>query len=134
MNPKTIRYYEEIGLLPQPERTSAGYRLYGPEDRERLDFIIKARAIGLALDEIAQVLALRGRGERPCEHVLALLDRKIALVDEQVRALMDVREELVSLREEAVERVRAEARVCAIIEHHKRPDRHGSWLPANGTP
>ncbi len=118
LNPKTIRYYEDIGLLPTPERTSAGYRLYGPADHDRLEFIVKARAIGFTLDEIGEILALRQGGQKPCEHVVALLDRKVAAIDEQLRALTDVRQEFVRLRQEAAESVRLDARVCGIIEHH----------------
>jgi len=65
LNPKTIRYYEDIGLMPEPPRTAAGYRLYGEVDRERLEFILKARAIGLTLEEIHQILALRSQGQPP---------------------------------------------------------------------
>jgi DNA-binding transcriptional MerR regulator len=118
LNPKTIRYYEEIGLLPEPRRTPAGYRLYEAADRERLAFVLKARAVGLSLDEISEILAVRRRGQPPCEHVLGLLDRKIAGIDQQLRALEDVRHALVSLREEADTSTCADGSVCGIIEHH----------------
>ena len=116
INPKTIRYYEGIGLLPPPERTEARYRVYGPADRERLRFIGKAKAIGLSLDEIREVLDLRGAGRRPCEHVVELLDRKVAAVDAQLRALEVFRGELLSMRSEAARTAAAEACVCGIIE------------------
>lgn len=119
LNPKTIRYYEEIGLLPAPPRTSAGYRLYGDADRERLRFVAKAKAIGLTLEEIGDILALQREGVQPCAHVLALLDRKLAAVDEHLRALAEFRKELVALREEAAETMTADACVCGIIEHHQ---------------
>jgi MerR family Zn(II)-responsive transcriptional regulator of zntA len=119
LNAKTIRYYEEIGLLPTPRRMPNGYRLYDASDRQRLGFIAKAKAIGLMLDEIREILALRDRGEFPCEHVLALLDRKLAKVDEQLRALVEFRHELVTLREEAADTMRADACVCGIIEQHR---------------
>jgi DNA-binding transcriptional MerR regulator len=117
LNPKTIRYYEEIGLLPPPERSGARYRLYGPADRERLRFIGKAKAVGLSLGEIREVLALRDAGRRPCEHVVDLLDRKVAAVDAQLRALEAFRGELVAMRAEAARTATAEACVCGIIEH-----------------
>lgn len=66
LNPKTIRYYEEIGLLPEPRRTQAGYRLYDAADRERLRFILKAKAVGLTLEEIKLVLDVRSNGQPPC--------------------------------------------------------------------
>ena len=125
LNPKTIRYYEAIGLLPAPRRTAAGYRLYGEADRERLRFITKAKAMGLTLEEIVGILKLRSAGQRPCEHVLGLLDAKLSAVDRQLRALTEFRRELIALREEAAETVKCDGRVCAIIEHHRpahRPD------------
>lgn len=118
LNPRTIRYYEAIGLLPAPKRTPSGYRLYDDADVERLRFIAKAKAIGLTLEEIAQILALRRDGEQPCGHVLAILDRKLAAVDEQLRMLLEFRRELGSLREEAASTMGANARVCGIIEQH----------------
>lgn len=119
LNPKTIRYYEEIGLLPAPRRTPAGYRLYDTADRERLQFIAKAKAIGLTLEEIREILMLRRDGERPCGHVLGLLDQKLATVDAQLRTLADFRQDLVALREEAVETMSGDACVCGIIELHE---------------
>ena len=118
LNPKTIRYYEELGLLPKPRRTPAGYRVYGAEDLDRLRFIGKAKAIRLTLEEIAGILHLRLDGRQPCAHVLALLDRKLVAVDARLRALADVREELVALREEVASTMGAEACVCGIIEQH----------------
>ena len=118
LNPKTLRYYEEIGLLPAPKRTPAGYRQYGPEDRERLDFILKARAIGLSLEEIGQILGVRQAGGEPCEHVVGLLDRKIAQVDAQLRALAEVRRELEGLRASAAG-ASGTGRICRIIEHYQ---------------
>ncbi|MGD9893166.1 MAG: heavy metal-responsive transcriptional regulator [Dehalococcoidia bacterium] len=119
LNTKTIRYYEDIGLLPPPRRTPAGYRLYGEADRERLQFILKARAIGLSLDEISDILTLRGEGQQPCEHVLRLLDQKVAAIDAHLRTLAEFRQELTGLRDEAAESVRTGGQVCAIIEHHR---------------
>jgi DNA-binding transcriptional MerR regulator len=119
LNPKTIRYYEEIGLLPDPQRTEAGYRIYDEADLARLRFIGKAKTIGLTLQEISQILALRRDGGPPCEHVLTLLDRKLTAVDEQLRVLAEFRQDLVALREEAAQTMTAEACVCGIIEQHR---------------
>jgi DNA-binding transcriptional MerR regulator len=68
LNPKTIRYYEDIGLLPQPKRSAAGYRLYDDADHERLRFILKAKAVGLSLEEISRILAICDQGQPPCKH------------------------------------------------------------------
>jgi DNA-binding transcriptional MerR regulator len=119
LNPKTIRYYEEIGLLPSPTRTPAGYRLYRPADRDRLRFILKAKAIGLSLEEIREILALRRDGRQPCARALTLLDQKLALVDRRLQALAEVREEIAAIRREAVETMGADASICGIIEYHQ---------------
>lgn len=58
----TIRYYERIGLLPQPARSAAGYRLYAEADRQRLEFIRRAQELGFSLQEIAALLKLSARG------------------------------------------------------------------------
>lgn len=119
LNPKTIRYYEEIGLLPAPPRTAAGYRLYGEGDAERLRFIGQAKAIGFTLEQIGEILGVRDAGRPPCEHVLSLLDRRLAEVDAQLRTLSDVRHELATLRKEAAAApVPAGACVCGLIERH----------------
>ncbi len=124
LNPKTIRYYEAIGLLPPPERTDAGYRLYTDADVERLRFIGKAKLIGLSLDEIREIFRLRSNGEPPCGCVLSMLDQKVAVVDAQLCALEAFRQELVALREQATRHAHADATICGIIEAHT-PDRSG---------
>lgn len=75
---KTIRYYEEVGLLPKPSRTTSGYRLYESESTGRLQFIKKAQSLGLRLTEIREILDLADRGRCPCGHVQRVLKRRLA--------------------------------------------------------
>ncbi len=84
---KTIRYYESLGLLDEPNRTPSGYRDYGVLDVERLQFVRDAQATGLTLSEIASVLELKGAGKRSCNHTTELLDRHLAEVDIQIERL-----------------------------------------------
>lgn len=119
LNTKTIRYYEGIGLLPEPERTASGYRLYDGNDLERLQFILKAKSIGLSLEEIAEIFALRARNQRPCERVLAVVDAKVAAIDAQLRTLNELRRDLTKLRDEAQETNRCEGNFCSLIEEHQ---------------
>ncbi len=91
VNPKTIRYYEDIGLLPDPGRTPSGYRDYTEEDRARLVFVKTARRLGLCLAEVAEILALRERGERPCDYVLGVLERQLGDVDRRIEELEKLR-------------------------------------------
>ncbi|ACZ43357.1 transcriptional regulator, MerR family [Thermobaculum terrenum ATCC BAA-798] len=120
LNPKTIRYYEQIGLLPAAPRTESGYRVYGPGDVERLRFVLKAKAVGLSLKEIKEILLLQQSGQQPCEHVLALLDRKITAVEQQLLALTSIRQELVALRDQAAQTMGNETCICGLIEHYER--------------
>lgn len=99
INPRTIRYYERIGLLPEPQRTGAGYRLYGTEDEHRLRFIKSAQRVGLNLGEIEETLAFRDRGEAPCDYVASVIERRLGEVNQRLRELRDFRRELTELRD-----------------------------------
>ena len=90
----TIRYYEEIGLLPAPARSGAGYRHYNPSTVEELLFIRKAQALGFSLDEISNILQLSRSGKEPCSHVLTLAHQHLAAVDERIRQLRVFRRQL----------------------------------------
>lgn len=121
VNPKTIRYYEEIGLLPEPVRTSSGYRVYREEDAERLAFILRAKALDFSLEEIGEILALRERGEAPCPYVLHQIEAKIVEVDRKIEQLRQLRAELAELRAEAAalpsDKIAAKGRICHLIEN-----------------
>jgi DNA-binding transcriptional MerR regulator len=103
LNTQTIRYYERIGLLPKPERTQAGYRLYGEKDARRLRFIKNARSAGLTLGEVKEVLAFHERGEPPCEYVTGAIARRAEEVERQIAELTEFKRELDRLSERAKE-------------------------------
>jgi MerR family transcriptional regulator, copper efflux regulator len=88
----TIRYYEDIGLVPPPARASNGYRDYGPDAVERLRFIRDAQDSGLSLSEVASILELRGQGEPTCYHVIELMERHLADVERRIERLLASRE------------------------------------------
>ena len=119
LNPPTLRYYEAIGLLSAPRRSPVGYRLYEVSHREHLRFIVKARAIGLTLEEIRDVVSLHDHGTAPCAHVLTMVNNKLAAINRQLAALAAFRQELVALREEARRTRHGDACVCGIIERHE---------------
>ena len=122
---KTIRYYELLQLLVEAPRTESGYRIYGPDAVERLQFIKKAKRLGLSLEEIKEILALHENQQVPCVHVLALLDRKIAEVDGVIEDMQAFRQDLANLREESAKQLEIlppGTAICGIIEqgiHHK---------------
>lgn len=101
LSTKTIRYYEAIGVLPKPERTSSGYRDYTGDTAERLRFVRSAQAVGLTLGEIREILAYRDRGETPCTHVVDVLRRRAAQIDQQIEQLETMRAELRRLERRA---------------------------------
>lgn len=94
---KMIRYYEAIGLLPKPTRTSAGYRLYDPEDVQTLRFIAYARHVGLSIEEVRELLRLWQDRARPCALVRKLARRHIALLKGRSEALCGMVETLEAL-------------------------------------
>ena len=114
---KTIRYYESIGLVPEPQRTSSGYRVYGEGDVERLAFIKSAQRLGLALDEVREILALRERGEAPCGYVQGLISQELADIDRRLDELQGLRQELVALERRASDTPGDKGSICGLIEH-----------------
>lgn len=97
--PKTIRYYEQIDLIPAPPRTAGGYREFGEDAAGRLAFIRAAQSIGLSLGEIREILAFRDRGQAPCSHVATLIGRHAAHLSERIAALERMRRDLEQLIE-----------------------------------
>lgn len=94
LNPKTIRYYEDIGLLPEAERTGSGYRVYSPEVIGRLRFIKQAQRLGFKLNEIKDILLLKEEGTRPCDHVRRLTTAKIKELEELIKESSLLRDNL----------------------------------------
>lgn len=91
---KTIRYYEEIGLLPAPARGENNYRQYDERDAERLRLVAGARRLDLSLEEIREILALRERREPPCRVLLERLQQKADEIAERIRALQQMERDL----------------------------------------
>lgn len=99
LNPRTIRFYEQVGVLPLPPRTDSGYRLYSHEDEERLRFVKTAQRVGLTLGEIKEVLAFRDRGDQPCRYVASVIEHRLAEINDRIRELRTLKEELSALKE-----------------------------------
>ncbi len=91
---ETIRYYEREGVLPTPVRGSGSYRMYGPDDVERLAFIRTSRELGFTLAEVRALLSLSETPNRSCNEVDALARSHLAQVEEKLRQLESLRAEL----------------------------------------
>lgn len=88
---KTIRYYESIGLLPEPERSGAGYRLYDPRAVETLRFIQRARSLGFAVKDVGALLALWRDRDRASAEVKAMAARHVAEIERKIAELDSMR-------------------------------------------
>lgn len=115
---KAIRLWEARGLLPPAERTEAGYRLFDEADLEVLLFIRRAKALGLTLEEINDILDLQRGGAQPCGRVTQMLDAHIDQIDRTMAELRQLRGALLAARRTAHQTRRAggDAVVCRIIE------------------
>lgn len=91
IKPDTLRFYERTGLLPRAQRTAGGYRAYGPEAVERLDFIRKAQSLGFSLDQVKRILRLRQSGSLPCDYVIQLAEQRLKEADQELRRLEQFR-------------------------------------------
>jgi Cd(II)/Pb(II)-responsive transcriptional regulator len=95
---ETVRYYERLGLLPEPERSEGNYRIYGDAHLERLQFIRNCRAVGISLEEIRRLLHFRDRPELACHAIDELLDTHIARLEVQIDELRGLQGRLRALR------------------------------------
>ncbi|MEV0112843.1 heavy metal-responsive transcriptional regulator [Streptomyces sp. NPDC050844] len=121
---KTIRFYEQAGLVPEPPRTSSGYRDYPGESLTRLAFIRDAQHAGLTLAEIRGILALRDSGQAPCDHVSELIDEHLEEIDRRISELRKTRTALRGLAERAADTDPAsctDTDICRIISRPRVP-------------
>jgi DNA-binding transcriptional MerR regulator len=94
---KTLRYYEDLGLLPAIGRSEGGYRLFAEESLRRLEFIRRLKTLGLSLEEIQACLAVHDAGDLPCGDIEIQLGRQIERIDGQIKDLRQLRKELKDL-------------------------------------
>ena len=111
---ETVRFYEREGLIADPPRSEAGYRLYPPETVARLGFIRRAQRLGFTLSDIAALLELRAEGEAACEAVGARARRKLADVEAKMEDLRRIGEALARLVEKC--EARQPMGECPILE------------------
>lgn len=90
----TIRYYEQIGLLPIPPRTEGNRRAYDQKDTERLTFIRHSRELGFDIDEIRTLLSLQDRPDQSCENADAIAKTHLVEVKDKIASLTALQHEL----------------------------------------
>ena len=109
----TIRFYEQIGLLPEPERTASDRRSYGEGDHRRLAFIRHARQLGFSVDAIRDLLRLSDNPDRSCQQANQLAADQLRTVEAKIRQLDSLRVELARMVDAAC---RGQAGECRVIE------------------
>lgn len=110
---ETVRFYEREGFLPEPPRTAAGYRQYGPDAAPRIRFLQRAQRLGFSLREAAELLDLRAP-PGGCAEVRARAQAKLEEIREKIRDLERIRSALAELVEECSGR--GSARECPILD------------------
>lgn len=105
LNPQTLYYYERSSLIPAPQRTEAGYRLYSEADLERLRFIGRAKTLGLSLVDIKELLQLKELRSLSCRTVLTRLEQKALDLQHRIEVMQQLQAELRSLAAECAIKV-----------------------------
>lgn len=120
---KTIRYYEETGLLPAPSRRPNGYREYGEADIDRLKLVAGARRLDFSLAEIGEILDLRDREIAPCGVLLDLLDQKADEISVRIAELESLQKDLEALYSIGLtfptDDVEGKNCVCHLVSEHE---------------
>ncbi len=107
LSARTVRYYEELGLLPGVRRRTAGRRVYGPDELERLRFITRLKALGLSLEEIGElnaVHAIGGSTRAMLGRLDELLARRLEELDARIGELDSLRDQIRKYRDHVAER------------------------------
>ncbi|WP_448572795.1 heavy metal-responsive transcriptional regulator [Trichothermofontia sp.] len=116
LNPQTLYFYERIGLIPPPERTVAGYRLFSQQDIERLAFIVRAKSLGLTLDEIKDILVLKDARSLTCQALYERLLKRVQEVEENIRQLQALHDELMSLVQYCQKNLKVSDKECVVLD------------------
>ena len=114
----TIRYYEQIGLLPPAGRSTGNQRLYDRRTVERLAFVRHARELGFSLEDIRELLALADDPEKPCAAADLIAGRQLAAVNARLRRLEALRDELQRMLAHCSTGRIAECRVIEVLGNH----------------
>lgn len=115
---QTIRYYEQIGLMPKPLRTAGNQRRYGPSHVARLAFIRHSRELGFPLETIRELLSLSDDPNRPCEAADRIARAQLQAVASRIVRLQALKLELERMIEQCRGERIAECRVIEVIADH----------------
>jgi DNA-binding transcriptional MerR regulator len=125
---QTIRYYEQIGLMPTPPRSEGNRRLYGPGDADRLTFIRHSRELGFPLDAIRNLLSLTNNPNQSCAAADKLARENLAQINLRIARLAVLKTELERMVEQCSGGKISECRVIEVLADHSKcvSDDHGT--------
>ena len=115
---QTIRYYEEIGLMPEPARTAGNQRRYDQRHVDRLAFIRHSRELGFSLGAIRELLSLSDRPKQPCDAVDQLARRQLEQVEQRLARLSVLKTELERMIEQCVGGRVRDCRIIDVLSNH----------------
>ncbi|WP_299653538.1 helix-turn-helix domain-containing protein [uncultured Jannaschia sp.] len=115
---QTIRYYEQIGLLPEPGRMAGGQRRYGEADLDRLSFIRHSRQLGFSLEAIRELLDLADNPDRSCVDADSIAQRQLRHVQERILRLRALEKELKRMIAGCTGDTIADCRVLEVLRDH----------------
>lgn len=116
LNSQTLYFYERIGLIPSPQRTKSGYRLFDQHDIDRLAFILRVKSLGLSLDEIKDILALKDGRSLTCQAVYERLNKKVQDIERTIQTLQSLHDELMPLVEQCYNNRQPPDRECVVLD------------------
>jgi DNA-binding transcriptional MerR regulator len=114
----TIRYYEQIGLLPEPERSAGNQRLYGAKAHDRLAFIRHSRDLGFPLEAIRDLLSLADKPEQSCAAADIIANEQLVAVKARIARLTALQAELERMITHCAQGTIAECRVIEVLSDH----------------
>jgi len=115
---QTIRYYEQIGLMPEPGRSEGGQRRYGESELDRLAFIRHARQLGFPLEAIRELLGLSDDPGRNCSAADSIARRQLREVERRIARLEALKAELGRMIAQCHGGTTAECRVLEVLRDH----------------
>ncbi len=114
---KTIRYYEDIGLIRSSSRTEGGFRLFSLDVLPRLNFIKQTQTLGFSLEEIKTILSIHDQGKLPCDAVRVQIQQKIEHINQQISQLQLLKNQLLSLTQVSTHPTQSQdGIICPILQ------------------
>ena len=113
----TLRFYEKNGLIQSNSRSQSGYRLFSTDSEKQVNFILKAKRLGLSLDEIRELLNIRlDASEHSCAEVKAITSAKLDVIDQKIAELQQIRQALKKINDVCCGDSDDDASHCSILE------------------